>query len=104
MPDAARGIPSVEDGLSCVPKMGKKKMYGKRTTINCVHLPEMDNQSVKSAPPGDSVGYDAGKRIKGRTCHILVDIGITVGRAYHPREHTGLLWSQRVARWSPSMV
>lgn len=30
-------------------------------------------QSVKTATPGQAVGYDAGKRVKGRKRHRLVD-------------------------------
>ena len=33
----------------------------------------LDSQSVKSDPHGGQVGYDAGKRIKGRKRHLLVD-------------------------------
>ena len=33
----------------------------------------LDSQSVKSAPRGGETGCDAGKRIKGRKRHILVD-------------------------------
>ena len=33
----------------------------------------LDSQSVKSAGHGGPVGYDAGKRIKGRKHHVLVD-------------------------------
>src|SRR5258708_8693234 len=33
----------------------------------------LDSQSVKSAPHGGKVGYDAAKRIKGRQRHLLLD-------------------------------
>ncbi len=40
----------------------------------------LDSQSVKSDPHGGVVGYDAGKRIKGRKRHILVDtMGLLLG-------------------------
>jgi transposase len=37
-----------------------------------------------------------------KTTYINGYIGFTGRRAHHPREFPGSLWSQRVARWSPS--
>lgn len=34
----------------------------------------IDSQSVKTAGPAESVGYDGGKKIKGRKRHICVDV------------------------------
>ena len=34
----------------------------------------VDSQSVKTAGPGQEVGYDGGKKIKGRKRHIAVDV------------------------------
>ena len=40
----------------------------------------LDSQSVKSDGHGGSVGYDAGKKIKGRKRHLLVDtLGLVLG-------------------------
>jgi transposase len=40
----------------------------------------LDSQSVKSDPHGGEVGYDAGKCIKGRKRHLLVDtLGLILG-------------------------
>jgi len=45
----------------------------------------LDSQSVKSAGHGGEVGYDAGKRIKGRKRHLLVDtLGLVLGVAVSP--------------------
>jgi len=49
----------------------------------------IDSQSVKSAEKGgpriDPNGYDAGKKIKGKKRHILVDTtGMLVGAVVHP--------------------
>ena len=42
----------------------------------------LDSQSVKSDSHGGDVGYDAGKKIKGRKRHILVDtLGLLLGAA-----------------------
>ena len=47
----------------------------------------LDAQSVPNAGPADEVGYDAGKKIRGRKRHVLVDslgllIGVLVTSAY----------------------
>ena len=34
----------------------------------------LDSQSVKTALPGQDAGYDAGKKVKGRKRHIVVDL------------------------------
>lgn len=45
----------------------------------------LDSQSVKSDGHGGEVGYDAGKRIKGRKRHLLVDtLGLVLGLAVTP--------------------
>lgn len=38
----------------------------------------LDSQSVKSSEGGEAIGYDAGKRVRGRKRHLLVD---TIGLA-----------------------
>jgi transposase len=49
----------------------------------------LDSQSVKSADHGGRVGYDAGKRIKGRKRHLLVDtLGLVLGVAVSPASTT----------------
>ena len=49
----------------------------------------LDRQSVKSAGHGGSVGYDAGKRIKGRKRHLLVDpLGLVPGVGVTPAHIT----------------
>ena len=47
----------------------------------------LDSQSVKSDSHGGEVGYDAGKKIKGRKRHILVDtLGLLLGVAITPAD------------------
>jgi hypothetical protein len=92
MTDAALGLPSVADGLFCVPKMEQREcMKSAQQSIACPYqrCPRkmvrstaaiLDSQSVKSEPHGGSVGYDAGKRIKGKKRYILVDtLGFLLG-------------------------
>jgi transposase len=47
----------------------------------------LDSQSVKSDGHGGSVGYDAGKKIKGRKRHLLVDtLGLVLGVIVTPAD------------------
>jgi transposase len=41
----------------------------------------LDSQSAKSAEGGEAIGYDAGKRVRGRKRHLLVDTAGLVLRA-----------------------
>ena len=51
--------------------------------------PSWTAKDVKSANHGGSVGYDAGKRIKGRKRHLLVDtLGLVLGVAVTPADTT----------------
>jgi transposase len=44
----------------------------------------LDSQSVKSAEGGEALGYDAGKRVRGRKRHLLVDTGgLVLRRVVH---------------------
>lgn len=47
----------------------------------------VDSQSVKSDGHGGTVGYDAGKKIKGRKRHLLVDtLGLVLGVVVTPAD------------------
>jgi putative transposase len=69
----------------------------------------MDSQSVKSTEKGgahiDAVGYDAGKQIKGKKRHILVDmLGLLLEGLVHPadlqdRDGGALLLATLLGRW-----
>ena len=64
----------------------------------------LDSQSVKSDGHGGPVGYDAGKRIKGRKRHLLVDtLGLVLGVAVTPASTTERAGAQvvlgRVLGW-----
>ena len=64
----------------------------------------LDSQSVKSAPHGGQVGYDAGKRIKGRKRHILVDamgllLAVVVTPASTPERGGGRTLLGRALEW-----
>jgi transposase len=44
----------------------------------------LDSQSVRSAEGGEALGYDAGKRVRGRKRHLLVDTnGLLLHRVVH---------------------
>ena len=63
-----------------------RKAQGKRSQPTAAVL---DSQSVKSAGHGGEVGYDAGKRIKGRKRHLLVDtLGLVLGVVVTPANVT----------------
>ena len=63
-----------------------RKDQGKRPQPTAAVL---DSQSVKSAGHGGPVGYDAGKRIKGRKRHLLVDtLGLVLGVVITPADTT----------------
>ena len=63
-----------------------RKDQGRRSQPSAAVL---DSQSVKSAGHGGPVGYDAGKRIKGRKRHLLVDtLGLLLGVVITPADTT----------------
>ena len=63
-----------------------RRTQGKRARPTAASL---DSQSVKSDGHGGPVGYDAGKRIKGRKRHLLVDtLGLVLGVAVTPANTT----------------
>ncbi len=64
----------------------------------------LDSQSVKSDPHGGPVGYDAGKQIRGRKRHLLVDtlglvLGVAVTPASTPERAGGLALLATVLGW-----
>jgi transposase len=64
----------------------------------------LDSQSVKSDPHGGPVGYDAGKQIKGRKRHLLVDtlgllLGVHVTPANTPERAGAQALLARVLPW-----
>lgn len=64
----------------------------------------LDSQSVKSDGHGGEVGYDAGKQIKGRKRHLLVDtlgliLGVAVTAANCPERKGAQAVLSRVADW-----
>ena len=68
----------------------------------------LDSQSVKSAGHGGPVGYDAGKRIKGRKRHLLVDtlglvLGVVVTAADTTERDGGKAVLGRVLVWLASL-
>jgi putative transposase len=68
----------------------------------------LDSQSVKSDGHGGAVGFDAGKQIKGRKRHLLVDtlgllLGVVVGPASDPERDGGQAVLGQVAGWFPRL-
>lgn len=68
----------------------------------------LDSQSVKSDGHGGEVGYDAGKRVKGRKRHLLVDtlgllLGVVVTPASCPEREGGQAVLGRVCDWVPRL-
>ena len=64
----------------------------------------LDSQSVKSDGHGGAVGYDAGKKIKGRKRHLLVDtlglvLGVIVTPADCPEREGAQQVLQQVGGW-----
>ena len=58
-------------------RAGVRKQAGRKRTPTAAIL---DSQSVKSDGHGGAVGHDAGKQIKGRKRHLLVDtLGLVLG-------------------------
>lgn len=59
----------------------------------------LDSQSVKSDGHGGAVGYDAGKQIKGRKRHLLVDtLGLVLGVIVTPADCPERDGAQQVLR------
>lgn len=78
-----------------------RRANGKRSRPTAAVL---DSQSVKSAGHGGRVGYDAGKRIKGRKRHLLVDtlgliLGVTVTPASTTERDGAQLLLKQVLGW-----
>lgn len=78
-----------------------RKADGKRSRPTAAIL---DSQTVKSANHGGRVGYDAGKRIKGRKRHLLVDtlgliLGLEVTPANTPEREGAQLLLGRILVW-----
>ena len=68
----------------------------------------LDSQSVKSDGHGGAVGYDAGKKIKGRKRHVLVDtlgmiLGVVVTPADCPERDGAKKVMAKVCDWFPSL-
>jgi transposase len=68
----------------------------------------LDSQSVKADGHGGEVGFDAGKMIKGRKRHVLVDtlgllLGVVVTPASCPERAGAQQVLQRVADWFPKL-
>jgi len=78
-----------------------RKQQGKRSRPTAAIL---DSQSVKSDAHGGTVGYDAGKKIKGRKRHLLVDtlglvLSVLVTAAHVPERAGAQSLLGRVLGW-----
>jgi putative transposase len=78
-----------------------REQHGKRCRPTAAIL---DSQSVKSDGHGGNVGYDAGKKIKGRKRHLLVDtlglvLGVLVTAASVPEREGAQNLLSRVLGW-----
>ena len=74
--------PALNDALRSL----VRRAQGKRSQPTAAIL---DSQSVKSAGHGGAVGFDAGKRIKGRKRNLLVDtLGLVLGVVVTPADIT----------------
>lgn len=71
-----------------------RRTHGKRSQPTAAVL---DSQSIKSDGHGGRVGYDPGKRIKGRKRHLLVDtLGLVLGVVVTPASTTERDGAQQV--------
>ncbi len=89
------------EGLNARLRAHVREAHGKRSRPTAAIL---DSQSVKSDPHGGSVGYDAGKRIKGRKRHLLVDtlgllLGVEVTKASVAERQGAQILLDRVLGW-----
>lgn len=89
------------DSLNAVLRTCVRAAEGKRSRPTAAIV---DSQSVKSDPHGGEVGYDAGKRIKGRKRFLLVDtlglvLGALVTPASTPEREGGRLLLTRALAW-----
>ena len=89
------------EGLNARLRAHVRESHGKRSRPTAAIL---DSQSVKSDPHGGSVGYDAGKRIKGRKRHLLVDtlgllLGVEVTKASVAEREGAQILLDRVLGW-----
>ncbi len=69
----------------------------------------LDSQSVKSDSHGGAVGFDAGKKIKGRKRHLLVDtlgllLGLELTPASTPERAGAQILLQRVLQGFTSLL
>src|SRR5436305_13755417 len=97
--DAAEGLSSLPDGLRLLSRMAQGRYVGKdpphatrpsasegrsRRQSECSHSRQSERQDDRKRGPR---GYDAGKKVKGRKRHILVDtLGLVLGVTVHPAD------------------
>lgn len=75
-----------------------RKQHGKHARPTAAIL---DSQSVKSDPHRGVVGYDAGKKIKGRKRHLLVDtLGLLLDVVVTPADVPERQGGQALLRWA----